>query len=327
MTEKVPILIVDDLPQNILALEAVIADMGFDIITAKSGNDALRQSLKHDFALILLDVQMPGMNGFEVARLIRSNPKTSHFPVIFVTAGMKELLDQIEGYETGAVDYLIKPFEPVILRSKVRVFQELYQQRKVIEAFYSHLEQVVDERTAELKEANETISRLAATDELTNLSNRRSFNDCLAAALSAARRHEYPLSLIMIDLDHFKVVNDTFGHSEGDKVLKLFADLLREMIRTEDVAARWGGEEFIIILPHTACEAAAALAERIRVAFGQHSNPEQHYKCIIATPISLSASFGVVQLQEGEDLDALIKRADGALYCAKDSGRNQVVIG
>jgi diguanylate cyclase (GGDEF)-like protein len=319
MSDKVPILIVDDHPQNILALEAVIADMGFDIITARSGNDALRLSLKHDFALILLDVQMPGMNGFEVARLIRANPKTGHFPIIFVTAGMKDLLDQIEGYETGAVDYLMKPFEPVILRSKVRVFQELYQQRKVIERFYSNLEQIVEERTAELKDANETISRLAATDELTKLFNRRSFNDNLAAAVSATRRHQYPLAMIMIDLDHFKTVNDTFGHSEGDEVLKTFADVLREMIRVEDIAARWGGEEFVVILPHTSCDAAAALAERIRVAFERQVGSTK--------PITLSASFGVVQLQEEENPDDLIRRADAALYRAKDNGRNQVVIG
>lgn len=319
MTEKVPILIVDDLPQNILALEAVIADMDVDIISARSGNDALRLSLKHDFALILLDVQMPGMNGFEVARLIRSNPKTNHFPIIFVTAGMKDLLDQIEGYETGAVDYLMKPFEPVILRSKVKVFQELYQQRKVIERFYSNLEQIVEERTVELKEANETISRLAATDELTELYNRRYFNERLKTTLSAARRHGYPLSMIMIDLDHFKVVNDTFGHSEGDLILRAFADLLREMIRAEDVAARWGGEEFIIILPHTGSEAASALAERIRVAFEQLSTSTAR--------IVLSASFGVAQLQETDDVDSLIRRTDAALYRAKHEGRNRVVAG
>ncbi len=319
MTEKVPILIVDDHPHNILALEAVIADMDFEVITAPSGNDALRLSLKHDFALILLDVQMPGMNGFEVARLIRSNPKTNHFPIIFVTAGMKDLLDQIEGYETGAVDYLMKPFEPIILRSKVRVFRELYQQRKVIEKFYSNLEQIVEERTAELKEANATISRLAATDELTELYNRRHFNDSLHATLSAARRHEYPISMIMIDLDHFKLVNDTFGHCEGDNILRTFANLLREMIRAEDIAARWGGEEFIVILPHTACEEATALAERIRVAFEQQSDS--------TTPIALSASFGVVQLLEDETVDIFIRRADDALYCAKHEGRNRVVIG
>lgn len=316
MSDKVPVLIVDDLIQNIMALEALISDMGFDIISAQSGNEALRLSLKHDFALILLDVQMPGMNGFEVARLIRANPKTSHFPIIFVTAGMKDLLDQIEGYETGAVDYLMKPFEPVILRSKIRVFRELYQQRKVIEKFYSNLELIIEERTAELKEANETISRLAATDELTNLSNRRSFNELLPAAVSAARRHMYPLSLVMIDLDHFKGVNDTFGHCAGDKALKDFADLLREKIRAEDAAARWGGEEFIIILPHTAHEEAAALAERIRVACEQH----------FASLHGLSASFGVAELQPGEDNDSFIRRADDALYRAKNEGRNRVVV-
>ncbi len=317
MSEKVPILIVDDLPQNVLALEAVISDLELDIITAGSGNDALRLSLKYDFALILLDVQMPGMNGFEVARLIRSNPKTDHFPIIFVTAGMKDLLDQIEGYETGAVDYLMKPFEPVILRSKVKVFRELYLQRKVIEKFYSNLEQIVDERTAELKKANETISRLAATDDLTNLSNRRHFEELMTSALSAAKRHNYPLSLIMIDLDHFKDVNDTYGHIEGDNVLKAFADLLRELIRTEDFAARWGGEEFIVILPHTACEAAMALAERIRVACRKHFSARN----------ALTASFGVAQLQSGEDYDSLIKRTDDAMYRAKNEGRNRVVVG
>lgn len=319
MTEKVPILVVDDLPQNIMALEAVIADMGFDVITASSGNDALRLSLKHDFALILLDVQMPGMNGFEVARLIRSNPKTHHFPIIFVTAGMKDLLTQIEGYETGAVDYLIKPFEPIILRSKVQVFRELYLQRKVIERFYSNLEQIVEERTSELKEANRTISHQAATDDLTELYNRRYFNECLAAALSAARRHTYPLAMIMIDLDNFKKVNDSHGHSAGDMVLKSFANLLREMIRTEDVAARWGGEEFIVLLSHTTCEAAAALAERIRAAYEQQP--------VSTVKIELSASFGVVQLHENDDADALIRRADAALYQAKREGRNRVVVG
>lgn len=318
MTENVPILVVDDLPQNITAIEAVIDDMGFDIITASSGNDALRLSLKHDFALILLDVQMPRMNGFEVARLIRSNPKTNHFPIIFVTAGIKDLLNQIEGYETGAVDYLMKPFEPIILRSKVKVFRDLYLQRKVIERFYNNLEQLVEERTAELKQANETITHLAATDELTDLNNRRFFNGCLAAAISAARRHTYHLSMIMIDLDHFKVVNDTYGHSAGDLVLKTFADLLREMVRAEDVAARWGGEEFIILLPHTASDAAAALAERIRSAFEQQSDS--------ASTILLSASFGVVQLQESDDVDSFIRRADAALYRAKREGRNRVAV-
>ena len=317
MPSKVPILIVDDIPQNIMALEAVISDMGFEVFTALSGNEALRLSLKHDFALILLDVQMPGMNGLEVARLIRSNSKTSHCPIIFVTAGMKDLIDQVAGYTAGAIDYMMKPFEPVILRCKVKMFRELYQQRKVIESFYCNLEQIVEERTAEIREAHETISRLASTDELTGLYNRRYFNERLPAAISAARRHDYPLSMVMVDIDHFKSVNDNYGHGEGDKILKLFAGLLLSMIRTEDIAVRWGGEEFIILLTHTACEAAAALAERIRIGFEQPSGS--------TLGIPLSASFGVVQLLDGENEDSFIRRADDAMYCAKKQGRNRVV--
>lgn len=319
MPTKVPILIVDDLPQNIMALNAVICDMGFEIITANSGNEALRQSLRHDFALILLDVQMPEMNGFEVARLIRSHPKTSHFPIIFVTAGMKDLIEQIEGYETGAVDYLMKPFETVILRSKVAVFREMYIQRKALQEFSSRLEEMVEERTVELMAANEIISRLAATDELTGLFNRRFFNEQLLAAISASKRHRHDLSLIMIDIDYFKRVNDTLGHCEGDRILKCFADLLRENIRVEDVAARWGGEEFIVMLPHTSIDAASALADRIRCGF-----QNVYSGC---ASIILSASFGVGEMGEADDMDSLVKRVDDALYNAKHHGRNQVVIG
>jgi diguanylate cyclase (GGDEF)-like protein len=188
----------------------------------------------------------------------------------------------------------------------------------LIEKFYNNLEKIVEERTAELNMANMTISHLAATDELTNLKNRRSFNDCLTASLSAAHRHEYPLSMIMTDLDNFKSVNDTCGHCEGDKVLQAFADVLREMIRNEDIAARWGGEEFIIILPHTARIDAAALAERIRAAFEKLS--------VSSNMIVLSASFGVVQLHNSEDADSLIRRADDALYQAKHEGRNRVIM-
>lgn len=318
MIKNVPILIVDDLPQNIMALEAILCDMEVEVITAQSGNEALRQSLRHDFALILLDVQMPDMNGFEVARLIRSHPKTSHFPIIFVTAGMKDLLEQIKGYETGAVDYLMKPFETVILRSKIKVFRELYLQRKAIEEFSLRLEQMVEERTAELKRANETISHIAATDELTGLANRRFFNENLSVMMSAARRHKFPLSLIMVDLDHFKTVNDTHGHSEGDRVLQGFARLLKDVSRTEDIAARWGGEEFIIVLPHTEGNAAVALAERIRTVFAESRHG--------VSGVTLTASFGVVELQHGEEEDSFIRRADDALYCAKHEGRNRVVM-
>ncbi len=152
LDKKIPLLLVDDRPKNIEALEALLGDMdfNFEMIKTYSGSEALRQSLKHDFALVLLDVQMPEMNGIETAHLLRTNPKTKHFPIIFITAGMSEADVRFSGYETGAVDYLIKPIEPVVMRSKVKVFCELYAQRKEIEYHKAHLESAVQERTSEL---------------------------------------------------------------------------------------------------------------------------------------------------------------------------------
>jgi diguanylate cyclase (GGDEF)-like protein len=164
--------------------------------------------------------------------------------------------------------------------------------------------------------ARETIAQLAVTDDLTGLNNRRFFNDSFSKALSAAQRHKQPLSLISIDIDHFKMVNDTFGHSVGDLVLKEFSLLLKMMVRVEDIACRWGGEEFMILLPNTTCEGAVILAERMRSSFEQYPRT--------TTPV-VTASFGVVRLQEGEDEDALMRRVDDAMYQAKREGRNRVV--
>ena len=161
MTENVALLLVDDRPENLVALEAVLGNPGFDLVKTSSGNDALRQTLKQDFALVLLDVQMPGMDGFETAELMRSNPKTRHLPIIFITAGMKDLQLQFKGYELGAVDYLIKPFEPHILQSKVRVFCELYRQRRQLESNQLLLESKIRERVFQLRESEERFRMLA----------------------------------------------------------------------------------------------------------------------------------------------------------------------
>jgi PAS domain S-box-containing protein len=154
MTDKrIPLLLVDDHPENITALAALLSEMPFEfsIVAAHSGNEALRQSLKADFALILLDVQMPGMNGIETATLLRTNPKTRHLPIIFITAGAHDSAHVFKGYDAGAVDYLHKPIEPLILQGKIRVFCELYLQRRELDFRKAHLEQMVGERTVELR--------------------------------------------------------------------------------------------------------------------------------------------------------------------------------
>jgi PAS domain S-box-containing protein len=173
----IPILLVDDRPENLLSLEELLRDQGYELVRASSGNETLLLSLKRDFALVLLDVQMPFMDGFETAELMRANPKTRHIPIIFVTAGMKDLQFQFKGYDAGAVDYLAKPIEPLILQSKVRMFAELYCQRREIELHKKHLEELVALRTAELRwsaeelqSSNEQLQQknneLQATEEL-----------------------------------------------------------------------------------------------------------------------------------------------------------------
>lgn len=172
-TQKTSILLVDDRPENLTALEALLDDMGLDIFKATSGNEALSLSLKHDFAIVLMDVRMPDMDGYETAELMRSNPKTGRLPIIFVTAAMKDTEHQFKGYESGAFDYLLKPIEPAILRSKLRVFCDLYQQRRTIEMHELQLEALVSERTAEL---NRILDRLRESE------NR--FRELLASVIS-----------------------------------------------------------------------------------------------------------------------------------------------
>jgi signal transduction histidine kinase len=164
---KIPVLIVDDRPENLAALEALLGDAEFDLVRAESGNEALRQSLYTEFALVLLDVQMPGMDGFETAQLMRENPKTRQLPIIFVTAGMNGEHQKFQGYQSGAVDYLVKPIEPAILRSKVRVFCDLFSQRRELKRMHAELElhhEKLRETYSQLQE--ETARRLQAVEEL-----------------------------------------------------------------------------------------------------------------------------------------------------------------
>ena len=169
-----------------------------------------------------------------------------------------------------------------------------------------------------LERANERIQRIARTDPLTELPNRRHFNERLSDTLSAVRRHAFPLSLTMADLDHFNSVNDTHGHDAGDRVLKLFADLLRESCRQEDLPARWGGEEFIVMMPYTSPSDAGAFAERVRKSF-------KEAKCK-GVDQPFSASFGITGYSDGDTQDSLLNRADEALYEAKESGRDRVEV-
>ena len=544
--EKIEILVVDDRPENLMAIEGVLERPELSIVTATSGNKALGLVLEHNFALILLDVQMPEMDGFEVAELIRGSEKTRHIPIIFVTAISKEETHVFTGYEKGAVDYLFKPLDPQILRSKVNVFVELFQQRKMLQQSNAELSRTVaeleevnkqikeqqesvieeerlkvllqmagatahelnqplmvlmgnvqllemetevpdaitgrigkiteaanriaeivkkiqtlrhdetkvyaggkailnldqqvsilsiedkdedfkrvkkilgghsqirltrvkslqeafgrlengrfdlifldyllpdgnglefieavnskgvetpvviitgqgDELIAsriiqagaydylpkakvsgkallriisnalekaglkrEMRMAQEKLAEMSVRDELTGLFNRRYFQEALDREISGAQRYGHGLALCMIDLDHFKVVNDTHGHLCGDRVLKDFGRLLGESIRKYDVACRYGGEEFAVILPDTPLDKAITLCERFRERIKAFEFRFED------THLRITTSVGVASSPPGGDIgsEQLIDLADKALYRAKSEGRNRVV--
>jgi two-component system cell cycle response regulator len=300
------ILIAEDDTPSRLILQTLLTRWGYSVISAVDGDEAWQTLCEpeHPF-LVILDWMMPGIEGTEIVRRLRVKEGVNPHYVIIMTSGMNENAAAL-ALDSGADDFIAKPFNQAELRARVNVGCRI-----------THLHEALAEKINKLESATVTISRLARTDELTGLHNRRSFNEAFTLALSAARRHSHPLSLISIDLDHFKTVNDTFGHSVGDLVLKEFADLLKEMVRVEDIASRWGGEEFIVLLPDTTREAAHTLAERIRTSFEKQLSS--------AAPLKVTASFGVVQLQNGENEDDLIRRVDNALYVAKKEGRNRVV--
>ncbi len=532
------ILIVDDKPANLLALRKLLGRPGLNIVEATGGNDALSLILEYDFALILLDVQMPDMDGFETAELIRGNEETKHIPIIFVTAISKEQKYIFKGYDKGAVDYLFKPLDPDILKSKVNIFLELYKQkedlkkantelykanerileqqeglieearlkvllqmlganaqklnqplaflldnvellekhsdnreksvecisrikesgRKIsdiankirtinysepipsydgsssvvnfnreinilvvddsgdvfegIKAFLGDQDLVNMSRAANMKEAltmlgqgqfdmifldhllndgtsidflreaekegietpvivisgqgdemlvsqviqlgayeylpknrinlesvsrviNNTLERarlrndvkkaqakmaeMSTVDELTKLHNRRYFIEALEGEFERASRYEIEMALIMVDLDHFKKINDTYGHPSGDMVLSEIGRILKKHVRRNDIACRYGGEEFAVILSNVSRENIYAAYDRFREMVSEHLFEYE------SNQFHITVSIGIAFSNNAESANDLLSQADQALYQAKDTGRNKTV--
>jgi len=532
------ILIVNDKPANLLALRKLLGRPGLNIVEATGGNDALSLILEYDFALILLDVQMPDMDGFETAELIRGNEETKHIPIIFVTAISKEQKYIFKGYDKGAVDYLFKPLDPDILKSKVNIFLELYKQkedlkkantelykanerileqqeglieearlkvllqmlganaqklnqplaflldnvellekhsdnreksvecisrikesgRKIsdiankirtinysepipsydgsssvvnfnreinilvvddsgdvfegIKAFLGDQDLVNMSRAANMKEAltmlgqgqfdmifldhllndgtsidflreaekegietpvivisgqgdemlvsqviqlgayeylpknrinlesvsrviNNTLERarlrndvkkaqakmteMSTVDELTKLHNRRYFIEALEGEFERASRYEIEMALIMVDLDHFKKINDTYGHPSGDMVLSKIGGILKKHVRRNDIACRYGGEEFAVILSNVSRENIYAAYDRFREMVSEHLFEYE------SNQFHITVSIGIASSNNAESANDLLSQADQALYQAKDTGRNKTV--
>lgn len=319
------ILIVDDKPNNLLELKGFLKTIDCNIMTARSGNEALNFMQRFEFALVLLDVLMPEMNGFEIVERMRECERTKVIPIIFITANSIDQWSIFKGYEVGAVDYLLKPIEPVILRSKVRVFLDLLQQKKLLKIQAELLESKVNE-LLELKKVNCHLESISSLDGLTGIPNRRTLDQFIELSWKNAIREQQPLSLIMADIDYFKAYNDNYGHLQGDDCLVLVAKALVSCItRPNDLVARYGGEEFISLLPNTDKDGALFVAERMRKSIEKLAI--KHDQSHVANCVTISLGVAVIIPQPFDLIADFIKIADDALYVAKHEGRNKVRMG
>jgi len=303
------ILIVDDHEDNIELLRARLEARGYVIESAMDGEQALRCVDQSPPDLILLDVMMPRIDGFEVVRRLKANRSLPFIPIILQTA-LDSTEHKVEGLDAGADDYITKPINFAELEARVKSMLRI-----------KRLQDALEERERELSEVNARLLKIAQTDSLTGLDNRRYLEERLEEAFGHSRRLKEPLAVVLCDLDRFKSVNDTHGHQAGDAVLKQLARILKQEAREIDRVGRYGGEEFMLLLPGTVLDAAVTFAERARKAV------EAHTFSFDGGTLQRTMSCGVAAWPHPriEDCDALVKAADDALYVAKETGRNRVI--
>jgi diguanylate cyclase (GGDEF)-like protein len=283
-------------------LRAQLRERGYSVVEAADGEQALARARETRPDVILLDVDMPKRDGFDVIAEMKDDPELATVPVVFIT-GRTTADDAVRGLDMGAHDYLRKPFEAAELTARV------------------HAALRTKRLQDELRALNLELSRLANTDTLTGLANRRYLDEELTRLVSRCERHGGPLSLLIADVDHFKKVNDVHGHAVGDETLVALAGRLTERLRAEDVVGRWGGEEFLVLVPDVDRRGAETVAEALREQVSGRPLDTA------AGPLKLTLSVGWTFRLEGDTPDDLLRRADAALYEAKQAGRDRVVEG
>jgi two-component system cell cycle response regulator len=301
--EVTTILVIDDSSAARVEIRGVLEQSGLfaRVLEAADGLAGLRLLLAESIDVVLCDLEMPGLDGEKVLRAQRARPGADAVPFFFLTAErdpdrMARLL------RAGAADTVTKPFHPAELLARLETHLRLQRLQ------------------AELREKNAMLEHLSTTDSVTGLRTRRYVGEALSLELLRATRYRTPLAVAMADLDHFKQVNDTWGHPAGDAVLRDVSQTVLGVLRGTDIAGRYGGEEILLVLPQTDLEGAAALAERVRVSI-----EERRFDVGNGQRIALTASLGVAALAQVPSVEALVQAADAALYEAKEAGRNRVV--
>lgn len=291
-TQKV--LVIDDVEMNATLIASVVATL-CDVHTATSSQQGLDMALQYQPDLILLDVLMPEMDGFEVFRRLKNEPRTAHIPVIFLTGVAAANAEEL-GLNMGAADFIAKPFRSAVLLARVRNHLELAHQRQLLE-------------------------RLSHSDGLTGIANRRYFNTMLSREFGRMQRHQQSLALLMLDVDDFKAFNDHYGHLHGDECLQHVAHAIAQCLqRPGDLLARYGGEEFVCLLPDTSLEGAVKLAHDIQAAIAALRIP--HAQAQAAEFVTVSIGVAATQNHDLANGQQLLGKADMRLYRAKRNGRN-----
>jgi len=303
------VLVVDDSPAIRRQICGVLGELqeleGVDeFLEAADGLQAFKLLVDRRPDLVVCDLIMPKFDGLKFLALRATRPELANIPVIMLTAE-GDATRKVEVFELGASDYVTKPFDNEELLARVRVHYRL----KILQD--------------ELREANKRLEALADTDGLTGLYNRRYFDGLLLREMQRTARYKTPIGVVLLDIDHFKYVNDTFGHPMGDEVLKNTAKLVTAGIRVTDCAARYGGEEIAIVFTQTSATGVAEVTERLRQTIERFEHEYEGHR------VKRTASFGV-GLIDGKGVPLtpkeLVERADRALYCAKRGGRNRVVV-
>ncbi len=323
---KTKVLIVDDDSVNLMIMEKMLESLDVKIVSAGSGQEAIKLCKKNDFALVLMDAHMPRMDGFEASKKLHSTRKNKELPIIIVSAVSRTKDFILKGYKSGAVDFLLKPIEKQLLQSKVKIFCQLHEQKVLLESKNTDLGKLnkkLQQEIVKRAQAEEELLFQAIRDPLTGLFNRRYLEESLEREIAKSKRHKTPLGLIMLDADHFKVFNDTYGHLAGDVVLTNLSEVLVTYSRREDIACRYGGEEFVLVLPGTSVDVTKHRAEELRNIVESRKTVKYENEDLPNVTISL----GVAVLPEhGTNRQTLLAVVDEALYSAKNAGRNKVVV-
>src|SRR5262245_40579340 len=310
-TRRFRILVVDDDADSVDLLNRWLAMEGYDVTTARDGAEALQAIASQGPDLVLLDLLIPAPEGLQVIRTVKRDRAMSTVLIVVMTV-KRDVKTKIEALKTGADDFIVKPFHFDELDAVMRAsLKKRY--------LYTSLEKA----NRQLRDANEKLLKLSVTDDRTNLLNDRYLRRRLAEEFKRARRYGTPLSLMMIDLDHFKQVNDKYGHDCGDQILAEFAKVLLANAREIDIVGRYGGEEFLIILPNTDGIRAAVVAERVRKAAEEHVYRHREFLVRITVSIGLASIPANQSLRTETDF---IRAADAALYRAKQTTRNKVIL-